>query len=150
MSVKGIFERVVETVITTAATELSEKLGEAAGMSERSKAQLRRRARRELKTAIGKMTAGVKAVKSKLTAKSPISFDELRLRTACQVLLIPAPKNGKPVDLELARKNKLSAARLNHPDAIGGDASKRDQFQVVIQAFDWLERYNVGVHGKKK
>lgn len=146
MASKNIFGRIVEAVVTTASTELSEKLGDATGMSERSKAQLRRRARRELNGAVKNVTARFKKAIKKRPEKIDVS--SLKLITACGVLRIPVPREGTPIDLELARKNKLAAARLFHPDAMGGNESKRAQFEVVVEAYAWLEKYNDGLEKK--
>lgn len=108
-------------------------------LSEKDKKRLRRVARKGLADTVKAVGAAAKKLKAP-AAPAPLDLERLKVITACGVLAMPVPAPGKPVDLELARSNKRAAAKLFHPD-VAGD-KKRDQFEVVVTAYDLLEKYN--------
>ncbi len=67
---------------------------------------------------------------------------------ACAVLALDPPSPGRPADLVLARRQQRRLAKIYHPDTNMGDESMRAQYERVMQAYERLDAYNVGL-GKK-
>ncbi|TAL42434.1 MAG: hypothetical protein EPN91_08625 [Salinibacterium sp.] len=135
----------IDTLSSTAATELSERLGDAAGMSARGKATMRRQLRHNVRNAMrdgaDAVTTAAKKVKEKVTKRAKRtgeSISSVQFMVACSCLGIDG-KYGKPVDSELIREKKRERAKLFHPDRADGS---RERFQAVMQAAEWLEKYN--------
>ena len=148
---RSFLDNFIDTLSATAAAELSERMGDTLGMSERSKATARRHMRKQLRGSmrdgVNGATAAAKKIKEKVSSaskKPPIA--QVQFDTACSVLGLGKRPYGKPVGEELIRESKRAAAKMFHPDVSG--ESKREQFQAVVQAAKWLEKYNEQL-GKK-
>jgi len=73
---------------------------------------------------------------------SPVEINRLQYVKACKVLGIAESLVGQPVDVEGAKIAKRALVKFLHPDTIGGDSSKTDRYQQVIDAFDTIEDYS--------
>lgn len=93
----------------------------------------------DIKAAVSHFTGRMNDAKTPLTA--PIS--RRKLLDACEALRVPIPPVGKPVNLEIAKKNKRHASRLYHPDVTGnGNETTRALFEAAVEAYSVLEQYN--------
>ena len=125
------------------------------GMSEKGKAAARRHMRKQLREqmrgGVKSIGAAAKKVKEKVTRVPRAPDDEglhrVQFVTACNALGMTGMKYGKRVDPDRIRENKRAAAKLFHPDRVGND-SKREQFQTVLRAAEWLEAYNTQLEKK--
>lgn len=150
---RSFLDGLIDTLASTAATELSERLP---GVTAKGKATARRHMRKQLRESMQsgatKISNAAKKVKEKVTARSerkPRKFEDsvasLQFHTACAVLGLGNRKYGKPIDEEKIREAKHAAARLFHPDVNGGNEEKREQLQAVLDAAEWLEKYNANL-----
>ena len=147
---RSFLDGLIDTLSATAAAELSERLP----ISGKAKATARRHMRKQLRDSMrdGAEAAGnaAKKVKEKVaSAKKPTledSITSLQFHTSCAVLGLGEQKYGKPVSEALIRDSKRAAAKMFHPD-VAGDNS-REQFQAVVEASKWLEKYNESLSKK--
>jgi hypothetical protein len=72
----------------------------------------------------------------------PIEVNRMQYVAACKVLGVAESVVGQPVDVDGARIAKRALVKFLHPDANGGDGSKIDRYQQVIDAFDTVEHYS--------
>lgn len=77
-------------------------------------------------------------------AKADAAVSLKEVGEACHTLNMDPPSAGKPVDMDLAKKQKKRLARLYHPDAHSGEDAEhmRAKFDTVMSAFERLEQYN--------
>lgn len=59
---------------------------------------------------------------------------------ACRTLAMAPPPVSKPVNMKLARRNKMRLAREYHPDVSAHDTG--ESFNEVIKAYQVIEQYN--------
>lgn len=67
------------------------------------------------------------------------SVSRRRLRESFEVLRLPPPKKGRPIDMAAVKKQKRALVRMYHPDAHGGDETMREQYQYVLEAVEIIE-----------
>lgn len=64
-----------------------------------------------------------------------------RFVEACKRLRMPIPGIGKPIDLDLARKQKRKLCREYHPDLRPETEHTRIEFEAIVEAYRTVERY---------
>ena len=75
-----------------------------------------------------------------LTREESISRREIT--DACRALHMEPPHAGRTVDMDKAKKQKRTLARLYHPDMNSGNESMKAAYQSVVDAFILIELYN--------
>lgn len=143
---RSFLDGLIDTLASTAAAEVSERLP---GATARAKATARRHLRRQFRDS---MRAGVKKVAGKKPKKDLApsvddpGIERVQFYTACNALGLHGKCTfGERVEPELIRAAKRELAKKFHPDVA---ANKREQFQAVMQAAEWLEKYNAGLEKK--
>jgi len=99
----------------------------------------------DLKVATEQFLANVRRAQAREKTHAEVALIAItrnKILEACTTLHMDPPSVGKPVDLEKARRQKKSLARVYHPDANGGDESLRSKYIAVIDAFQILEAYS--------
>lgn len=92
----------------------------------------------DLKVAVDTFQVRLQHARSRVQ-KHARSATRQQLREAFETLLIEPPRRGKPIDIELVRKNKRRLAREYHPDMNRGDDSMAEAYRSVIDAAELIE-----------
>jgi hypothetical protein len=72
----------------------------------------------------------------------PIEVNRTQYVAACKILGIAESPIGKPIELDEARIAKRVLLPKMHPDTNGGDTSKVNNFNLVLDAYDAIVSYS--------
>jgi hypothetical protein len=70
-----------------------------------------------------------------------------RLMRSCDLLNVPRPRWGKPVDQQRAWKHQKASLRATHPDVLGHEGG-REAFQAFKDAYQDIVAYNDSLRAK--